>query len=57
MGNPLQFLPDMTGNYRNTPQPYNDGLPNNAAPNPVPNGFFPLGSAQSTLWTLAGKTT
>ena len=52
VGNPLQFLPDMTGNYRNTPQPYNDGLPNNAAPNPVPNGFFPLGSPQYTLWSL-----
>ena len=45
VGNTVQFLPDMTGNYRNTPQPYNDALPTN-------NGFFPLGSAQYTLWSL-----
>ena len=53
VGNTLQFLPDMTGNFRNTAQPYNDGLPNNAAPNPVPNGFFPFtgGGAPPALWS------
>jgi len=43
VGNTLQFLPDMTATYRNTPQPYNDG--------PYNNGFFPLGSPQYTLWS------
>jgi type II secretory pathway pseudopilin PulG len=42
LGNTSQFLPDMTATYRNTPQPYNDG--------PYTNVFFPLGSAQYTLW-------
>ena len=53
VGNTLQFLPDMTGNFRNTAQPYNDGLPNNAAPNPVPNGFFPFtgGGVPPALWS------
>src|SRR5271157_464514 len=45
VGNTLQFLPDMTATYRNTPQPYNDG--------PYTNGFFPTGSAQYTLWNLS----
>jgi len=45
LGNTSQFLPDMTGTYRNTPQPYNDG--------PYTNGFFPIGTAQYTLWNLS----
>ena len=54
LGNVLQFLPDMTATYRNTPQPYNDGQPNNANPNPIPNGFFPfVGTPPSVpaLWS------
>ena len=35
----------MTGTYRTTPQPYNDG--------PFTNVFFPTGTAQYTLWTLS----
>jgi len=51
VGSPVQFLPDMTSNYRNTAQPYNDGLPDNAAPNP--NGFFPFtgGGVPPALWS------
>lgn len=49
VANTGQLLPDMTGNYRVNPQLYNDGLPSN---NPGPNGFFPAGSAQLTLWKL-----
>jgi type II secretory pathway pseudopilin PulG len=45
LGNASQFLPDMTGTYRNTPQPYNDG--------PFTNGFFPTGTAAYTLWNLS----
>ncbi len=53
IANTLQLLPDMTSTYRNNPQLYNDGLPANANPNPVPNGFFPTSSTQYTqLWNL-----
>jgi hypothetical protein len=42
----------MTGTYRNTPQPYNDGLPSNTNPNPIPNGFFPFaGGVAPPLWS------
>ena len=47
VGNVLQFLPDMTPLYRVHPQPYNDGLPSNANPNP--NGFFPLTGTPATV--------
>ncbi len=53
VGNVLQFLPDMSSlhGYRVNPQPYNDGLPSNANPNPVPNGFFPLNNnVPPDLW-------
>ena len=53
LGNVSQFLPDMTATYRNTPQPYNDGQPNNTTP-PIPNGFFPfVGTPASVpaLWS------
>jgi len=39
--NSSQFLPDMTGTYRDTPQPYNDG--------PYTNIFFPT----MALWNLS----
>jgi prepilin-type N-terminal cleavage/methylation domain-containing protein len=55
VANTFDMLPDMTATagYRPlNPQLYNDGLPNNVGP-PGPNGFFPAGTPQFTLWGVA----